>query len=52
MEYTEIMAEYNRIIETNSLDMELIDESDFRNIDSILNRSNYVLCDASSFKVY
>ena len=52
MEYTEIMAEYNRIIETNSLDMELIDESDFRNIDSILNRSNYVLCDAGRYYRY
>ena len=52
MEYSEIMNEYNKIIESTNLDMELIGETDFRNIDSILNRSNYVLCDAGRYYRY
>lgn len=52
MEYSEIMSEYNKIIENNNLDIDLISEADFRNIDSILNRSNYVLCDAGRYYRY
>lgn len=52
MEYSEIMNEYNEIIKSNNLDAELISEADFRNIDSILNRSNYVLCDAGRYYRY
>lgn len=52
MEYSEIMSEYNKIIENNNLDVDLISEADFRNIDSILNRSNYVLCDAGRYYRY
>lgn len=52
MEYSEIMIEYNKIIENNNLDIDLISEADFRNIDSILNRSNYVLCDAGRYYRY
>lgn len=52
MEYSEIMSEYNRIIENNKLDIDIISETDFRNIDSILNRSNYVLCDAGRYYRY
>lgn len=52
MEYSEIMSEYNKIIEINNLDIDLISEADFRNIDSILNRSNYVLCDVGRYYRY
>ena len=52
MEYSEIMNEYNKIIENNNLDIDIISEADFRNIDSILNRSNYVLCDAGRYYRY
>ena len=52
MEYSEIMSEYNKIIENNNWDIDLISEADFRNIDSILNRSNYVLCDAGRYYRY
>lgn len=52
MEYSEIMSEYNKIIENNNLEIDLISEADFRNIDSILNRSNYVLCDAGRYYRY
>lgn len=52
MEYSEIMNEYNKIIEFNNLDIDLISEADFRNINSILNRSNYVLCDAGGYYRY
>lgn len=52
LEYSEIMNEYNRIIDNNNLDLEKISESDFRNIDSILNRSVYVLCDAGRYYRY
>ena len=52
LEYSEIMNEYNKIIDNNNLDLEKISDSDFRNIDSILNRSAYVLCDAGRYYRY
>lgn len=52
LEYSEIMNEYNKIIDDNNLDLEKISDSDFRNIDSILNRSAYVLCDAGRYYRY
>ena len=52
LEYSEIMNEYNKIIDDNNLDLEKISDSDFRNIDSILNRSVYVLCDAGRYYRY
>lgn len=52
MEYSDIVNEYNNIINSNNLDLDVIGESDFRNIDSILNRSMYVLCDAGRYYRY
>lgn len=52
LEFSEIINEYNRIINSNNIDIELLDESDFRNVDSILNRSMYVLCDAGRYYRY
>lgn len=43
VDYTELINGYNEIITTNNLELELLTEQDFRKIDSILGRSNYIL---------
>lgn len=43
VDYTELMNGYNEIITTNNLELELLTKQDFRKIDSILGRSNYIL---------
>lgn len=51
--YDDLMIEYNKsLVEYNLSDIEKITKSDFRNIDSILSRSNYVLCDAGRYFRY
>ena len=52
MEYSEMISEYNRLIELNDLEIEKLGEEDFRNIDSILNRSVYILCDVGRYYRY
>lgn len=52
VEYSEIVAEYNRIIENNSLNLELLSENDFRNIDSILERMPFILCSVGRYYRY
>ena len=44
MKYSDIMYEYNKIIEYYQLDIASLNENDDRNIDGILNRSMFVLC--------
>ncbi len=45
LSYDNIVEEYNKIIISNNLELETISESDFRNIDAILNRCSNVLCE-------
>ena len=44
MKYSDIMHEYNKIIEYYQLDIASLNANDDRNIDGILNRSVFVLC--------
>lgn len=52
VEYSEIVSEYNRIIENNSLTLDFLSESDFRNVDSILERIPFILCSAGRYYRY
>ncbi len=52
VEYNDIIEEYNFLIEKNNLNLELLTESDFRNIDSILGRMPEVLCSVGRYYRY
>ena len=52
VEYSEIIEEYNAIIKQFSLDIDPLSENDFRNIDSILNRMQCVLCSIGRYYRY
>ena len=52
VEYSEIIDEYNKLIKNFSLNLEELSEQDFRNIDSILNRMQNILCGAGKYYRY
>lgn len=43
VEYEDVMNNYNQVIKDYNLDLEPLKESDFRNIDSRLTRTNFIL---------
>ena len=52
IEYSEIIDEYNKLIKNFSVNLEELSEQDFRNIDSILNRMQNILCGAGKYYRY
>lgn len=44
VEYDELINQYNNLIMTNDLSLDLLSETDFRNVDRVLNSSINVLC--------
>lgn len=52
VEYSDIINEYNRLIQTYNLSLEILTEDDFRNIDSILERMPCILCSAGRYYRY
>ncbi|MBQ9853778.1 MAG: hypothetical protein IJO57_01960 [Bacilli bacterium] len=52
VEYSDIINEYNRLIQNSNLRLEILTEDDFRNINSILERMPCILCSAGRYYRY
>lgn len=52
VEYSELISQYNKIIDDYNLELEPLTEDDFRNIDRILSQSTNVLCDSGRYYRY
>lgn len=52
VEFNDIIEEYNNIIQNHNLNLDILSETDFRNIDSILGRMPEVLCSVGRYYRY